>query len=198
MQFLPLLAVFGIDDILLYLAIASAVTGTAASYAASQQQQKQVKAQADMNAKAMAEEQQRKAAELAANQQRLALQQKRARAQQLAQQASTGFQLDTGSPLAVMADTYATQAQEQADLSYMNDVQQRALGWEGTQAGYAARQQAAALKSQQTAGLISGISNIARQGYTISSNTPGPYGNTGGATAMPSSYQPRKASERPY
>ena len=31
-----------------------------------------------------------------------------------------------------MADTYATQAQEQADLSYQNDVQQRALGWEGT------------------------------------------------------------------
>ena len=183
MHFLPHLAIFAIDDILLYLAIASAVTGTAASYAASQQQQKQVKAQADMNAQAMAEEQKRKAAELAANQQRLALQQKRARAQQRAQLASTGFQLDTGSPLAIMADTYATQAQEQADLTYQGDVQQRALGWEKTQAGYNARQQAAGLKTQQTAGLISGISNVASAGFTTSSNTARPaktngYGNS--------------------
>lgn len=172
---------FGTEYLVAYevAALAASAAGTYYSYSQSQQQQKQVKAQGEMNQQAMAQEQARKAAETAANQQRLAVQQKRARAQQAAQQASTGFQLDTGSPLAIMADTYATQAQEQADLTYQGDVQQRALGWERTQAKYNAQQQIAGLKTQQTAGLISGVGDIASAGFTTSSNTARPAKTTG-------------------
>lgn len=172
------------SEIAAYAAIASAVVGaagTAYSYYAAEQQKGEVRKQGEANANAIAAEQQRKAAELAENQRRKALEQRRFRASQAAQLSSTGLQMDTGSPLAIMADTFTAQSRELSDMQYAGDTQSRSLGWERSQALSGASQQARAIGTQQVSGLISGVASAANSAFTIANSRPrttSTYGNS--------------------
>lgn len=153
-----------------YAAIASAVVGaagTAYSFYASSQQQKKVKKQGEMNNAAIGAEQQRKAAEMAENMRRKAIEQKRFRASQSVDLVASGFDTSTGTPLAIMADTITAQQREVADMGYAGDTQSARLGWEGQQALFGASNQAAGMRQEQTAGLISGIGNTADQAFSV-------------------------------
>lgn len=163
---------FGLDAAA-YIAIASlaaSAAGTAYSYYAAEEQKDMVKQQGEANAKAAELEAQRQAAELAENQRRKVLEQKRFRAIQASQLATTGFATDTGTPLSIVADTYTAQARELADLQYGGDIAQRDLNWQRQQSLFGAQQQARAIGMQQTAGLISGVGDLAYGAFSVSKN----------------------------
>lgn len=168
MNFFPLLAVFGFDD-LIYIALAlSTVASTYASYSAAQTQSKQSELNAKAQADALGAEAQQKAAESAEAARRKAKEQQRFRATQLAEISGQGIQL-TGTPLDILANTAVQQQQELSDVAYGRDMEQRALAFQGQNALAIGSQQSSAAKSQAGATLLSGASSLVGVGANYSS-----------------------------
>lgn len=163
MNFFPLLAVFGFDDLIYVVLALSTAASTYASYSASQTQAKQSKLNAQAQADALAAEAAQKAAETDAATRRKMIDQHRFRATQLAEISGQGIQL-TGTPLDILVNTATSQQQELIDISYGRDMEQRALAFQGQNALALGSQQAAAAKSQAGATLLSGASSLAGVG----------------------------------
>lgn len=163
-----------------------ATVASAASAVVSHQQQKEAAKQTEMNAeaqaKAIAMEQQRKAAELAENQRRLAQQQRRERAAQFSALASTGFVATSGTPLEIMADTVQAQHRDLADLTEDGNLEQWRLGYQGKSLLDEARSSASLQKQQAGATLITGLANAASSAATLSK----PSANKGSSTLLSS------------
>jgi hypothetical protein len=194
MNFIPLLAVFGFDD-LIYIALAlSTVASTYASYSAAQTQAKQSELNAKAQADALGAEAQQKAAESAEAARRKALEQRRFRSTQLAEISGQGIQL-TGTPLDILANTAVQQQQELSDVAYGRDMEQRSLAYQGQNALALGSQQSAAAKSQAGATLLSGASSLVGVGANYSSRPQTAATNTN--YAIPAGYKPRPASQRP-
>ena len=194
MNFIPLLAVFGFDD-LIYIALAlSTVASTYASYSAAQTQAKQSELNANAQSDALAAEAQQKAAESAEAARRKALEQRRFRSTQLAEISGQGIQL-TGTPLDILANTAVQQQQELSDVAYGRDMEQRSLAYQGQNALALGSQQSAAAKSQAGATLLSGASSLVGVGANYSSRPQTAATNTN--YAIPAGYKPRPASQRP-
>lgn len=155
-----------------YASVAASIAGGAISYVSSQNAAKQTELNAEAQARALKQEQDRKNAEAAENQRRLAIQGKRERAQQAAEIQSTGFLATTGTPLSLMADTLEFQSQRAADLqndANLTDWQLRnnrqTILAEG---GSRARQ----MRSQAGASLVSSLGNVASGLTSAYSFTP--------------------------
>lgn len=168
MNFFPLLAVFGLDD-LVYIALAlGTAASTYASYSAAQTQAKQSELNAKAQADALAAEAAQKAAEQDAAARRKIVEQQRFRASQLAEISGQGIQV-TGTPLDILANTAVQQQQELHDMSYGLDVTRRNLDYEGRNALALGSQQSAASKSQAGATLLSGATSLAGVGVQYNS-----------------------------
>ena len=147
------------------IAIASAATGTYMQYDSAQNAAKQAEYNAQAQADAIGEERKRQDLESRENQRRAAVEQRRARATQLAAMAGQGTLLGTGSSLAIEADTWAKQQIEIADQSRMNDLAQRQLAYQRTSTLQMGQQTAAGIRRDATGQAISGIASTAGQGY---------------------------------
>lgn len=161
------------------------VVASAASAVVSYRQQKEAAKQAEMNAeaqaKALAMEQQRKAAELAENQRRLTQQQRRERAAQFAALANTGFVATTGTPLEIMADTIQAQHRDLADLTGDGDLDQWKLGYQGQSLLQEARSRASLMRQQAGASLITGLAGAASDAASLSAKAGQSTGKTTGS-----------------
>lgn len=154
----------------------SAVASTAGAVVSYQQAQtaaKQTEYNAQAQADAIAAEQKRKAAEMAENQRRLALQGRRERATQLAAQVESGFVTSTGTPLAIMADTIVAQSRRMGDYSTEAGLAQARLGAQGSTILQEGRSQAGMMRSQAGASLVSGLAGAATSFAGSMSNRPG-------------------------
>ena len=101
---------------------AAAADGTALSYNASMQEAKQSQMNAQAQAQAMALESQRQQLETQQAQMRTAQNQQRFRATQEADLSGSGFLGTTGSPLDIMASTYASSQRDLQDMGYQRDT----------------------------------------------------------------------------
>ena len=156
------------------LSLASAAAGTYISYDSSKNASKQAEYNAQAQADAIGEERKRQALESQENQRRAAVEQRRARATQLAAMAGQGTLLGTGSSLAIEADTWAKQQTEMADQSRMNDLAQRQLAYQRTSTLQMGQQTAAGMRRDATGQAISGIASTAGQAYQAFSTRPQP------------------------
>lgn len=166
----PHLAVFVIDDILYILAIASAVAGSVVSSQAQSQAAKQTEMNAEAQNKALLAEKQRKAAELAENQRRLAVTERQERARQAAALASSGFATTTGTPLAIQSDTLQGQQQRRGDLVNQGNLTDWQLTVQGNTLMQEASSQASSLRGQAGATLLSGLGTAAGMGASWRNN----------------------------
>lgn len=151
-----------------YAAVASVVTagvGTYMSYAASVQQAKQTKMNADAQASAIGMEQQRQQLETQQAQQRKITEQRRFTAMQEAGMADTGFLATTGSPLDILADTHTAQQRELNDMGYQNDTNSGQLGAQARAEVGSAYSQANAIKAQAGGTLLSNAGSTAMSAY---------------------------------
>ena len=163
-----------------YAALAITIASVAASAAGSvisYQQSKTAARQTELNAQAQKEaidaENARKAAEMAENQKRLATQGRRERAAQLADVVGSGVMPNTGTPLALMADTIAAQSQRMGDYSTEERLQQSRLASQGTSILAEGRSSAAMQRGQAGAALISGLASTASSAYGMYRNRAG-------------------------
>lgn len=184
--------------VLAWASLATSVIGGATSaymqYDSAQNAAKQAEYNAQAQADAIGEERKRQALEAQENQRRAAVEQRRARATQLAAMAGQGTLLGTGSSLAIEADTWAKQQTEIADQSRMNDLAQRQLAYQRTSTLQMGQQTAAGIRRDATGQAISGIASTAGQAYQAFSTRPQP---AGGASTVPTGYSPRTVSQRP-
>jgi hypothetical protein len=153
---------------------AAAGTGLVMQYQAGQEQAKQSEMNADAQAKAIAQEQQRQQIESDENMRRAALEQKRFRAAQFSRLASSGALLGTGTALDIEADTWAQQQLQIADMQYLQNVGQRALGAQAQTVRAQGYSQAGAMRSKATGTAISGLAGIAGNAYQMWSTRPQP------------------------
>lgn len=157
---LPPLNDFGIGT---YIAIAGLIASAAGSYVSYETSQKQAK-QADMNAEAQSNALNQEAARqrqvLEENQRRLAIQQQRQRAQQLAQIADSGIMAGTGTALALEADTWAQNQRDLNDNQYLSQLNQNQLTYEAGNALALGQQQASQYKAAGNAALVSGAASV--------------------------------------
>lgn len=159
------LAVFVIDDILYYVAVAAALAGTAQSYYASTQAAKQSEMNANAQSQAIGAEQQRQALETEQTQRRKIMEQRRFTAMQENQLSGSGFLSTTGSPLDILADTYTAQQRELHDVGYQNDTNQWGLSSQAQAAIGQGNSQAGAIRSQAGATLLSNLGTTASSSY---------------------------------
>lgn len=164
--------------VLAWASLATSVIGGATSaymqYDSAQNAAKQAEYNAQAQADAIGEERKRQALEAQENQRRAAVEQRRARATQLAAMAGQGTLLGTGSSLAIEADTWAKQQTEMADQSRMNDLAQRQLAYQRTSTLQMGQQTAAGMRRDATGQAISGIASTAGQAYQAFSTRPQP------------------------
>lgn len=136
--------------------------------------QKDAAKQAEMNAEAqrdaVLQERQRKEAENAENQRRLAVQERRERATQAAAMAETGLVTTTGTPLAITADTMASQQQRRGDLLTSGRLDTWQLDAQGNAIWQEGRNQARNLRSQAGATLLTGLVGSASSGLNTYNN----------------------------
>lgn len=151
---------------------ASTATSSILSYQAASDQAKQTEMNAEAQQKAIQAERLRKSAELAENQRRLAVQERRERAQQFSALASSGFAATTGTPLAIMSDTSQGQQERRADLVNQGNLTDWQLTVQGNTLMQEAQSQASALRGQAGATLLSGLGNTVSTGYGMYSNRP--------------------------
>lgn len=164
------------ESIVGYIAYAVAIAATATSTALSVQASNRAAKQSELNAEAASEaaaaERRRQELELSENQRRAAIEQKRFRAQQFSQLASTGALTGTGTALAIEADTWANQQRQLADQQYLADISRRNLQYQGTSALQMGRQEAAGYRAQATGQALSGLASIAGTSYSAWSTRP--------------------------
>jgi hypothetical protein len=183
-----------ISTTLTIIAIASAATSAYMQYDSAQNAAKQAEYNAQAQSDAIGEERKRQALESQENQRRAAVEQRRARATQLAAMAGQGTLLGTGSSLAIEADTWAKQQTEMADANRVAELSQRQLAYQRTSTLQMGQQTAAGMRRDATGQAISGIASTAGQGYQAFSTRPQP---AGGASTVPTGYSPRTVSQRP-
>lgn len=177
LEFFPILGVIEalgtIGTIAFYTSLAAGAAGSALSYQQSQTAAKQTELNAKAQQQAIDSENARKAQEQAENQRRLATQGRRERAAQLADIVGTGFMPNTGTPLALMADTIAAQSTRMADYSTEAGLEQSRLKSQGISILAEGRSSAAMQRSQAGASLISGLAGAATSGYGMYRNRAG-------------------------
>lgn len=172
-----------------YVSTIVSVIGSAAGAVVSYRQQRDAARQTEMNAEAQAKaismERQRKAAELAENQRRMAAEQRRARAAQFSALASTGFVATSGTPLEIMADTVQAQHRDLADLTEDGNLEQWKLGYQGQSLLDEARSSASLQRSKAGATLITGLAGAAQDatGLMSKGTKTGTAGSTGTVSA---------------
>lgn len=152
-----------IGYIITAVSVAASATGSVLSYQASQEQAKQSEMNAEAQAKALAIEQKRKAAELAENQRRLSLNQRRERAQQLSALSGTGLATTTGTPLSIVADTLQSQSMQMADMTLTGGLNQWQLGNQRQTLLAEGRSQAGAIRGAAGASLVGNLASTAGQ-----------------------------------
>lgn len=154
------------------LSIAASAAGSVISY----QQAQTATKQGELNSKAQVEainaESARKAQEQSENQKRLAIQGKRERASQLADIVGTGLMPNTGTPLALMADTIQAQSQRMGDYSTGAGLERSRLASQGISILAEGRSSAAQQRGQAGAALISGLAGTASSAYGTYRNRP--------------------------
>lgn len=154
------------------ISIAASVAGSVVSYQQAQTSAKQTDLNAKAQADAISAENARKAAEQAENQRRLATQGRRERAAQLADVVGSGVMPNTGTPLALMADTISAQSQRMGDYSTEQRLQQSRLATQGASILAEGRSSAAMQRGQAGAALISGLASTASSAYGMYRNRP--------------------------
>lgn len=159
--------------IIALIGVAASAAGSAVSYQQSQTAAKQSEMNARAQKDAIDAENARKALEQSENQRRLATQGRRERAAQLADIVGTGFMPNTGTPLALMADTIQAQSTRMADYSTETNLEQSRLRSQGTSILAEGRSSAAMQRSQAGASLISGLAGAATSGYGMYRNRAG-------------------------
>lgn len=175
--------------------IATTAAGSAVSYNQSQQAAKQTEYNNKAAADAVAMEQRRKAAELAENQKRQALQSKRERAAQLADLVGTGFMTSSGTALALSGNTIEAQSRAGADLTTQGDLEGWQLGTQGQSILAEGRSQASLMRGQATSSLVSGLVSAASSGAGMYMNSPRTY--TPGVSMSSTYRNTRGVSARP-
>ena len=190
MNFIPFLAAFVIDDIILAIAAISAAASTYANYSAAQTQAKQSKLNAQAQADALAAEAAQKANETAVATRRKMEDQRRFRSSQLAAISGQGLQV-SGTPLDILANTAVKQQQELQDISYGADTERRGYTYAAQNALAMGAQQSSQAKAQANATLLSGFSQMA----SMASSVPTSAAPTN--SPMPAGYKPRPVSQRP-
>jgi len=143
----------------------ASIAGSVVSYQQQREAAKQTEMNAEAQAKALAMERQRKAAELAENQRRLAQQQRRERAAQFSALANTGFVATTGTPIEVMADTVEAHQRNMSDLTGDANLDQWRLGYQGQSLLDEARSKASLMRQQAGASLITGLAGTVSDAY---------------------------------
>lgn len=180
-----------------YVASILSVVASAAGAVVSHKQQRDAARQTEMNAeaqqKALMAERQRKAAELAENQRRLAQQQRREQAAQFAALANTGFVATTGTPLEIMADTLEAQQRDMGDLTADGNLEQWRLGYQGQSLMQEARSSASLQRQQAGATLITGLANAASSAVSMST----PSANKGTNTLLSSGGSVNTTASKP-
>ena len=173
MQF-PILAVLesAAATVALYASLAASAVGSYISYAQSQTAAKQTELNAKAQSEAVDAENARKKLEQTENQRRLALQGRREKAAQLADIAGTGFMPNTGTPLALMADTISAQSQRMGDYSTESRLEQSRLSSQGISILAEGRSSAAQQRGQAGAALITGLAGTASSAYGAFRNRP--------------------------
>jgi hypothetical protein len=164
----------GVEIALIAISLGSAAAGAYMQYDSAQNAAKQAEYNAQAQADAIGEERKRQALESQENQRRAAVEQRRARATQLAAMAGQGTLLGTGSSLAIEADTWAKQQTEMADANRVAELSQRQLAYQRTSTLQMGQQTAAGIRSDATGQAISGIASTAGQGYQAFSTRPQP------------------------
>jgi hypothetical protein len=148
-----------------YISAAAAVGGAALSYNASVQQAQQSKMNADAQARALTMEAERQSQETQQAQLRTAQNQQRFRAQQETELTGNGFVSSTGSPLSIMADTYAASQRDLGDIGYQGATNRWGLQNSAQAAQAQGYSQAGAIMGQAGGTLLSNAGSIASQGY---------------------------------
>jgi hypothetical protein len=171
LNFTPILGIIGslgtAGSILAYASVAAGLAGTALSYVSSQNQAKQAEMNADAQNQALKQEQDRQALEQAENQRRALTVQKRERARAAAALASTGAMTTSGTPLALLADTWETQQTQLADQSYLADMAQRELAYRRTSALAMGKNEAGNIRAAGIGTALGQLGQLGSQGYSM-------------------------------
>lgn len=169
-----------VSTTLAIVALAATATQGVMQYQNAEQQAKQEEYNAEAQAAALRQEATRQQAEFEANRRRTMQAQRRARSQQLASIADSGFMTGTGTTLEIEADTWNKQQLELADMGYYNSLNQRQLGYQAQTALEMGRQQAGQIRSQKagivvgTVGQMASIGMQAKAAGAFSKAEPGP------------------------
>ena len=193
--FIPILAMFGVDDAIIYAVISLAATaaGTAISYTQSQAASRQAKLNAQAQANAQAMEQQRQLSEREAQQQATLMNQRRFRASQESNLAGSGFLATTGSALDIINETDQLQKREIQNIGYGTDVNNWQLQAARNATIDQGNSQASAIMGQAGGTLLSNIGTTAYMGGQVYKN----YSSGGGYAIPMKSTSIRPASQRP-
>jgi hypothetical protein len=148
-------------SIALYGSLAATAISGAINYNSAQNAAKQSELNAQAQANAIGQEQQRQALQEQENQRRAVQEQRRFRAAQLSAMGGSGAMLGTGSTLALEADTWAKQQTDLADQQRMADLSQRNLAYQASSTLQMGQQQGAQIRADATGKAISDLGSAA-------------------------------------
>lgn len=178
-----------VGSISLYASLAATAASTALSVTAQQTAADQAEVNAEAQRDALINERQQKELVFSENQRRLAEEQRRFRAKQLASIADSGIVAGVGTALQIEADTFKQQNVDLGDAAILNQVEQGNLTYQAGAALQMGKAEAAGYRRAATGSLISGIGSMVG---TVGGAAKSPYkAPTKTAT---SSYTPPKVS----
>jgi len=144
----------------LYASLAATAASTAISYSAQQTAAKQAKYNAEAESQALANEQKQKELEFSENQRRLAEDQRRFRAKQLAAIADSGIVAGVGTALQLEADTWKQNNTDLTDAGIVNQINSSNLNYRAGAALQLGKAESAGYKRAATGTLVSGLGSM--------------------------------------